>query len=643
MDVLITEKLGEIQYDRFCLKCGRPAELRCGKCRGYYCSKEHQAADWNDGHRFMCVRKSLLVETRKGENAPRVALASRPYAQGDIVCMETSPLLVMPDAVTHPFMMAAHQAAMATLPSPQPDEPDFPAQTLARLLRPVVVFLHKTTPAAVRRFLLDLHCAPVEEMFPRMRTYLEAALTHMLAMTWEGYTGLVDGATEAAPLPTRDQMMHVVQAWHSYAMEGRDTSTMFPIAARFPHSCRPTCFRSVLPDGTLFIKALRAMVPGEPLTISRINTKFLFEPTVRRQAVLRDAALHQCACPACVPVSSSLTASPDHVPTAAVPAPGAVSFFCRRCPRPDPNALPAPEAEPAPEEEQEAAPAPAADERAKKTEDALASLVAQLPGLKINRPAPVPAAPKPKPKEPLVRLWVEGPDRALVACPCELCGWAPTRAEADQMVAAEARVEVALEALDTADAGTRTPGDLLQLLPLCHEAGLGPEHWLMARVYDMLHAYYKLAGQFGRAAWCLKKRVDTLERLSPLPCPEKAWAYEFLADTMVGAIRADLYPATPEYPAAVKAFKEQLRQHPVPAQGHVEDVPELPVSFADPGFAYSTALAQLHILYADTSRYLEECQQKYELYLSNERALKTVAPKQSQDEEAPARRHRRRH
>ena len=45
------------RYQTLCSACGCAGSKRCGKChRTFYCSKDHQVADWKAGHKLSCAK-----------------------------------------------------------------------------------------------------------------------------------------------------------------------------------------------------------------------------------------------------------------------------------------------------------------------------------------------------------------------------------------------------------------------------------------------------------------------------------------------------------------------------------------------------------------------------------------------------------
>jgi len=171
--MLQTEQLSSIPYEPRCLVCGAHAEQRCAKCRTYYCCRDHQAADWQDVHSHMCSRKSMIVEGRSSSG--RIAMASRPFYAGDIICMglhaaflnipltskmTEEPLVTLSEDFSHPIMVRAHQAAMSHLKALGPDafkgDPQVPEQSLLKLLRPAVLYMLPGTSDGLRRFLRAL-------------------------------------------------------------------------------------------------------------------------------------------------------------------------------------------------------------------------------------------------------------------------------------------------------------------------------------------------------------------------------------------------------------------------------------------------------------------------------------------------------
>jgi pre-rRNA-processing protein TSR4 len=45
----------QLKYAKICAACGCKASKKCGKCeQRWYCSREHQILDWQDGHKLAC-------------------------------------------------------------------------------------------------------------------------------------------------------------------------------------------------------------------------------------------------------------------------------------------------------------------------------------------------------------------------------------------------------------------------------------------------------------------------------------------------------------------------------------------------------------------------------------------------------------
>lgn len=77
-----------------CAMCGVPAARRCANCRAAaYCSKAHQRAHWNDGHKAACRPYAVVASAELG----RHWVATRDVAAGEVL-LEERPLVVGPKA-----------------------------------------------------------------------------------------------------------------------------------------------------------------------------------------------------------------------------------------------------------------------------------------------------------------------------------------------------------------------------------------------------------------------------------------------------------------------------------------------------------------------------------------------------------------
>lgn len=74
---------------------------------------------------------------------------------------------------------------------------------------------------------------------------------------------------------------------------------LYGTGCRLSHSCRPNCFRTVRPDGTLLVRATQDIAAGDELTISYLRPEKMFSSAAERAQYLSEGYLFSCDCKGC--------------------------------------------------------------------------------------------------------------------------------------------------------------------------------------------------------------------------------------------------------------------------------------------------------------------------------------------------------
>ncbi|CAI5722116.1 unnamed protein product [Hyaloperonospora brassicae] len=133
------------------------------------------------------------------------------------------------------------------------------------------------------------------------------ALDEVLSLAWAAQQRAMDAALQLRrQLPgifpqgfSDAQMARLIGVLNTNAheLETLGGSGLFLSACRMEHSCRPNCSFTTF-DSTLWVTAIRAVAPGDALSIDYGN--FFYRPTLERRESLLDSYGFVCTCEACV-------------------------------------------------------------------------------------------------------------------------------------------------------------------------------------------------------------------------------------------------------------------------------------------------------------------------------------------------------
>ncbi|KAG5683117.1 hypothetical protein PVAND_012418 [Polypedilum vanderplanki] len=306
-----------------CAVCNNQAKSRCSGCvQAFYCSVEHQRADWKN-HKPLCSPMRVCHNEKIG----RHYVATRDIKPGEIVLRE-APLIIGPSQVTVPVCVGclkevrekAHgECERCGWPvcSKSCQESINHTKNECKLTverEDKVVIKHFSTVHPTYSCLLPLRCLMLKENDPERWKKLLELQTHDYKDDDAQYKQDMERIVEFIPRFfktnkwTKDEIIKVNGIsrinGHEVPLTNPSCVAVYHRASFFEHSCRPNLSKSFSEDNEVIFWSPNGIKKNAHLTIS--YTDVLWETSNRRHHLLQTKRF-SCECERCSDVTEYKT------------------------------------------------------------------------------------------------------------------------------------------------------------------------------------------------------------------------------------------------------------------------------------------------------------------------------------------------
>ncbi|RZF39124.1 hypothetical protein LSTR_LSTR013859 [Laodelphax striatellus] len=311
--------------DNKCAVCSQPARQLCGGCKTvFYCSREHQRADWKQRHKHQCSCYKVVASDTLG----RHLVATRDIKAGEVIIKEP-PLVVGPKLCSVPTCLGCHKTLQATSPddetpanyykcsgcgwplcAPRCESLPQHKQECELMCKngftSTITYQNSPKPESAYCVILPLRCLlldkPKFEQFMNLESHLETRKnTPLYRMLNENLVGFIKQVLELPFDP--ETILKVAAILDTNAFEIRKmvgkvkVRGLYLKAAMLSHDCVPNTKHIYVDDDfKIVITATEDIRKGDVITTTYTQTLW---GTLARRSHLRGVKCFSCSCARC--------------------------------------------------------------------------------------------------------------------------------------------------------------------------------------------------------------------------------------------------------------------------------------------------------------------------------------------------------